>query len=84
VEIHVTDEGRGFPDGFRERAFDRFSRADEARSHGGSGLGLSIVAAIAAAHGGEAGIAEGADVWVALPVARASLPRRRRTAPQSR
>ena len=71
VEIHVGDEGDGFPSGFRERAFDRFSRADAARSRGGSGLGLSIVAAIAATHGGEAGIGGGADVWIALPQAQA-------------
>ena len=36
VELHVADRGAGFPDGFLERAFDRFSRADEARSEGGS------------------------------------------------
>jgi len=71
VELHVTDDGPGFLPEFRERAFDRFSRADEARSRGGSGLGLSIVAVIANAHGGSAGIGEGADVWIALPRAAA-------------
>jgi two-component system, OmpR family, sensor kinase len=74
VELHVTDEGAGFPDDFVGRAFDRFSRADEARGEGGSGLGLSIVALIAQAHGGSAGAANrpegGADVWLALPRAR--------------
>jgi len=76
VELHVRDEGRGFPQAFRERAFDRFSRADEARSHGGSGLGLSIVDLIARAHGGTAGLHNrdegGADVWLAVPLARGS------------
>ncbi len=71
VELHVRDEGGGFPLEFRARAFDRFSRADEARSRGGSGLGLSIVELVARAHGGRAGIedrpAGGADVWLALP-----------------
>jgi signal transduction histidine kinase len=71
VELHVTDEGLGFPAGFADRAFDRFSRADEARSGGGSGLGLAIVALIARAHGGAAhlGNAEdgGSDVWISLP-----------------
>jgi signal transduction histidine kinase len=71
VELHVRDEGPGFPDEFRARAFDRFSRADEARSRGGSGLGLSIVELIARAHGGGAGLLNdasgGADVWIALP-----------------
>jgi two-component system, OmpR family, sensor kinase len=71
VELHVLDEGNGFRPEFLPRAFERFSRADPARSQGGAGLGLSIVRAIAEAHGGEAGAANrkghGADVWVALP-----------------
>ena len=70
VELHVTDEGKGFPSGFTGRAFDRFSRADESRRRGGSGLGLAIVQAIAEAHGGTAGAANcergGADVWLSL------------------
>ena len=53
----MTDAGPGFPPAFLERAFDRFSRADEARSRGGAGLGLSIVGLIAEAHGGKAGAA---------------------------
>jgi heavy metal sensor kinase len=73
VELHVVDEGGGFPPDFLERAFDRFSRADEARSEGGTGLGLSIVALIARAHGAEAHAANrpggGADVWLAVPAA---------------
>jgi len=71
VEIHVTDEGAGFPDAFLERAFERFSRADEARGRGGSGLGLAIAELVAHAHGGTAGArntASGADVWLSLPV----------------
>jgi signal transduction histidine kinase len=43
VEIHVADHGPGFPDGFLPHAFDRFSRADTARTSGGTGLGLAIV-----------------------------------------
>src|SRR5262249_59315706 len=57
VELHVGDEGPGVPSDFLPRARERFSRADAARSGGGSGLGLSIVAAIANAHGGRAGVA---------------------------
>ncbi len=70
VELHVTDCGSGFPDDFLQRAFERFSRADEARARGGSGLGLAIVAVIADAHGGEAHAANlegGTDVWLELP-----------------
>jgi len=71
VELHVVDDGPGFPDGFVPRAFDRFSRADQARGRGGTGLGLSIVDMIAKAHGTEAGVANcpggGADVWLAVP-----------------
>ena len=71
VELHVTDEGAGFPHAFVERAFERFSRADEARSSGGTGLGLAIVDVIARAHGGAAHVANrpggGSDVWLTLP-----------------
>jgi heavy metal sensor kinase len=70
VELHVRDEGPGLPAPFLPRAFDRFSRADPARSGGGTGLGLSIVELIARAHGGEAvaanRLAGGADVWITV------------------
>jgi two-component system, OmpR family, sensor kinase len=74
VELRVSDEGRGFPDAFLGQAFERFTRADEARARGGSGLGLAIVDAIARAHGGGARAANrdggGADVWIELPTRR--------------
>ena len=77
VELHVRDDGPGFPDHFRSRAFDRFSRADEARSQGGSGLGLSIVELVGRAHGGSVGLRDspsgGADVWISLPRAEAPV-----------
>ncbi len=71
VELHVLDEGTGFEPAFLPRAFERFSRADRARSGAGAGLGLSIVQVIAEAHGGHAHAANrddgGADVWLSLP-----------------
>jgi signal transduction histidine kinase len=70
VELHVSDQGAGFPGELLPRAFERFSRGDVARGRGGAGLGLSIVDAIARAHGGSAHIANhtatGADVWLEL------------------
>ncbi len=70
VELHVADRGPGFDDAFLSRAFDRFSRADDARGRGGAGLGLSIVELIAEAHGGTVGAVNraegGADVWLTL------------------
>ncbi len=70
VELHVEDEGSGFPDDFLPHAFDRFSRAEAGRSTQGIGLGLAIVLAVAAAHGGTAHAANrssGGDVWIAIP-----------------
>lgn len=71
VELHVRDDGSGFPDQLAGRAFERFSRGDDARTGTGAGLGLAIVATIARAHGGSAAAANradgGADVWLTLP-----------------
>lgn len=52
----VRDRGPGIPDADRSHVFDRFYRADAARSTPGSGLGLAIVKQIIEAHGG--------SVWV--------------------
>jgi signal transduction histidine kinase len=54
LAIEVGDEGCGLPPDALDRLFDRFSRADSARSRaqGGAGLGLAIVDAIVRAHGG--------------------------------
>ena len=75
IEIHVSDAGRGFPRDFLPHAFERFRRADAARSGDGAGLGLAIVKAIAEAHGGSAGARNanggGADVWIDVPLAAA-------------
>ena len=56
LRIEVSDAGGGFPVGFEEVAFERFTRGDEGRTAGGAGLGLSIVRAIARAHGGDVGV----------------------------
>ena len=53
VRLSVTDTGPGVPEGDRHRIFDRFVRLSTARSGTGTGLGLPIARAIAAAHGGE-------------------------------
>ena len=58
VVLEVSDAGTGFPDAFEKHAFERFTRADDARTGSGAGLGLAIVEAIAAAHGGRATIAK--------------------------
>jgi signal transduction histidine kinase len=75
VELHVLDRGPGFPPEFLPHAFERFSRADPARSRRGTGLGLSIVQGVAEAHGGRVAARNrprgGADVWVTLPAATA-------------
>jgi signal transduction histidine kinase len=71
VEISVSDQGQGFPTGFLDRAFDRFSRANSARGEAGAGLGLALVRAIALAHGGRVWItANGATtvhLWLPRP-----------------
>jgi signal transduction histidine kinase len=56
LDIEVRDDGPGFPDDFLPHAFERFQRPDSGRSRGdgGAGLGLAIVRAIVAAHGGTA------------------------------
>jgi signal transduction histidine kinase len=80
--VHVVDDGPGLPEQFAATAFDRFSTASENRNSG-AGLGLSIVKAIAEAHGGSAYIAtrrpRGADVAIALPLANHQPPHSRRT-----
>ena len=73
VVLEVADQGPGMPPEVASHAFERFYRADPARTRhrGGSGLGLSIVAGIVAAHGGTVGLetapGHGTLVRVTLP-----------------
>ena len=74
VEIAVTDQGIGISEADRERVFERFYRADEARSRrtGGTGLGLSIVKHATQRHGGEVRLwsrpGRGSTFTIRLPI----------------
>jgi len=59
VEFSVTDTGPGVPESDRERVVERFVRLENSRHQPGAGLGLSLVAAVAEAHGGRLELAEG-------------------------
>jgi signal transduction histidine kinase len=72
VVIEIADGGRGVPADAASRIFERFARADAARTRaqGGVGLGLAIVDAIAKAHGGRCSVRssdEGATFALRLP-----------------
>jgi len=71
--LRVSDDGPGLDPEQAARAFDRFYRSDSARTGGGSGLGLSIVKAIAEALGGTAELTSapgsGTTVTVRVPLA---------------
>jgi two-component system OmpR family sensor kinase len=79
--LEVADRGPGLDPEAAQKVFERFYRADpsRARSGGGSGLGLSIVAAIAEAHGGRATVdstpGTGACFRVSLPTGHRPAPR---------
>jgi two-component system, OmpR family, sensor kinase len=73
TELHVLDEGKGFPGDFLDQAFERFSQVQKTTSEG-SGLGLAIVETIAEAHEWRARAANApngeTDVWLVLTVER--------------
>ncbi|MCO5998220.1 sensor histidine kinase [Actinoallomurus rhizosphaericola] len=81
VEIAVTDHGPGLTEDQCALVFERFYRTDSSRSreHGGAGLGLSIVAAVAEAHDGSVAVTsvpgEGTTFVVRLPRAPAAEAR---------
>jgi signal transduction histidine kinase len=78
VVISVADEGIGIAPGSLSRVFERFARSDSSRSRreGGAGLGLSIVAAVARAHGGtstaQSSLGEGSVFELSLPLRHAA------------
>jgi two-component system, OmpR family, sensor kinase len=78
--VEVQDGGPGMPPELATRAFGRFVRGDESRGRpqGGSGLGLSIVQSVVAAHGGRVMLRtapqQGTTIRVLLPAAPAPPP----------
>ncbi len=73
--LDIVDHGEGLTPEQAQRVFERFYRADEARNRksGGNGLGLAIVSALVAAHGGTATVesepGQGATFRITLPLA---------------
>lgn len=70
ARISVADDGPGVPTADRERILRRFARGEASRTTPGHGLGLSLVCAVAAAHGGDVEVADaspGLRVTVRLP-----------------
>ena len=72
--VEVVDTGPGLSEEDASRVFERFYRSDPSRTRasGGAGLGLSIVAAVAEAHGGRASVrsdpGHGASFRIELPL----------------
>jgi signal transduction histidine kinase len=78
IVLTVSDHGPGIPTADRSRVVDRFVRLEQSRSQPGSGLGLSLVSAVARLHGGELKLednAPGLRARITLP--RAAVPPQR-------
>jgi DNA-binding response OmpR family regulator len=76
LHLAVTDRGRGIPDAFKPRIFQKFAQADatDSRQKGGTGLGLSIVKSIVERHGGRIGFE---SEWGAGSTFHVDLPEKR-------
>lgn len=74
VELSIADSGPGIRQEDRERVFERFFRAPEARSQPGSGLGLAIVKQAVVRHAGTIRVAESDDGGALLIVEFPGLP----------
>lgn len=76
IEVHVTDRGRGIPEAFKNRLFQRFQQveASDAKKKGGTGLGLAICKGIVEQHGGTIGVeseeGKGSTFWFRIPKAK--------------
>ena len=93
VEIAVTDQGIGIAEADQQRVFERFYRADQARSRrtGGTGLGLAIVKHAVQRHDGEVQLwsrpGRGSTFTIRLPRTEPPVdepPRKKRRAPKAR
>ncbi|WP_336961403.1 HAMP domain-containing sensor histidine kinase [Sphingobium aquiterrae] len=70
AQLSVADDGPGVPAGDHDRILQRFARGEASRTTPGNGLGLSLVVAVAAAHGGNVAVganAPGLRVTIIMP-----------------
>jgi signal transduction histidine kinase len=83
IIVSIADHGPGIAEPDRQRALERFVRLDESRSMPGTGLGLSLVAAVARGHGGEVRLLDNAPGLTAQLVLPRHLLRALATGPSA-
>lgn len=84
LEVSVTDTGPGIPEEERAKVTERFYRSETSRGAPGSGLGLTLVEAVAHLHGGSLELAAGpggSGLCAILRLARGEMPKRSRSTP---